>query len=189
MENRAVSSLKSVTPEHAAELVRQGAILVDVREADEHARERIVGARHRSLSHIGIESPARPGDDILIFYCRSGARTRANAGRLANAATCEAYVLEGGIEAWKKAGLPVSEDRSQPIELMRQVQIAAGGLALLGAALGYFVTPAFYALSALVGAGLMFAGITGRCGMATLLAAMPWNRRIGALVAAGGSEG
>jgi rhodanese-related sulfurtransferase len=181
MENNAVSSLTSVTPERAAELVRQGAILIDIREADEHAREHIVGVRHHALSRIGIESPARPGDEIVIFHCRSGARTRANAGRLANAAACEAYVLEGGIEAWKKAGLPVNEDRSQPIELMRQVQIAAGGLALLGAALGYFVTPAFYALSALVGAGLMFAGLTGYCGMATLLAAMPWNRRAAAV--------
>jgi len=188
MENKAVSSLTSITPERAAELVRQGAILVDIREADEHARERISGARHHALSRVGIESPAQPGDDILIFHCRSGARTRANAGRLANAAACDAYVLEGGIEAWKKSGLPVTVDRRQPIELMRQVQIAAGSLALLGAVLGFLVAPAFHALSALVGAGLMFAGITGYCGMATLLGTMPWNRRTGTFAAAGGSS-
>jgi rhodanese-related sulfurtransferase len=122
---------------------------------------------------------------VLIFHCRSGARARANAGRLAQAAACDAYVLEGGIEAWKKEGLPVVLDRRQPIELMRQVQIAAGGLALLGAGLGFFVAPAFHALSALVGAGLMFAGITGHCGMAGVLAAMPWNRRADALVPTG----
>lgn len=183
-----MSSLKPIDPMRAAELMRDGAVLIDIREADEHARERIAGARHHSLSRIDAETPARPGDSVVIFHCRSGARTEANAGRLASAAACEAYVLQGGIEAWKKAGLPVALDRRQPIELMRQVQIAAGGLALSGALLGCFVAPAFYALSALVGAGLMFAGITGYCGMATLLGAMPWNRRARALAVAGGAR-
>jgi rhodanese-related sulfurtransferase len=187
MEKKVMSSLESVAPERAAELVQQGAILVDIREADEHARERISGARHHALSRIGAQSPA-PSEQVLIFHCRSGARTRANAARLAQAAACDAYVLEGGIEAWKQAGLPVVVDRRQPIELMRQVQIAAGGLALLGTGLGFFVASAFYALSALVGAGLMFAGITGHCGMARVLAAMPWNRRAEALTAGGSSS-
>ena len=63
---------------------------------------------------------------------------------------------------------------------MRQVQIAAGSLVLLGVLLGAFVAPAFYALSGFVGAGLLFAGASGFCGMARLLAAMPWNRRASA---------
>ncbi|HEX2527584.1 MAG TPA: rhodanese family protein [Geminicoccus sp.] len=83
-----------------------------------------------------------------------------------------AYVVEGGLEAWKRAGLPVEQDRRQPIEVMRQVQIAAGSLVLLGA----LVTPWFYALAGFVGAGLVFAGVTGTCGMASLLRHMPWNR-------------
>ena len=99
-----------------------------------------------------------------------------HAAKLAEAASCEAYIVEGGIEAWKKAGLPVVRDRSQPIEIQRQVMIAAGSLVLLGVLLGQFVPPAFYAVPALVGAGLIFAGITGWCGMAKLLALMPWNR-------------
>ena len=68
--------------------------------------------------------------------------------------------------------------RSQPIELQRQVQIAAGSLALLGVILGATVSPLFYALAGLVGAGLTFAGLTGTCGMARLLQLMPWNRRV-----------
>ena len=72
--------------------------------------------------------------------------------------------------------MPTQLDRSQPIEIMRQVQIVAGSLVLIGVILGYFVTPAFYALPAFVGAGLLFAGISGFCGMAKLLAIMPWNR-------------
>jgi rhodanese-related sulfurtransferase len=174
-----MSKLQTINPERAAELMRQGAVLVDIREADEHARERIPGARHHALSRIDAENPARPGDDVLVFHCRSGARTRANAPRLlaAAGAGCQTYVLEGGIEAWKMAGLPTAVDSRQPIEINRQVQIAAGSLVLAGVLLGALVSPGFYVLSAFVGAGLAFAGISGFCGMARLFALMPWNRR------------
>jgi rhodanese-related sulfurtransferase len=173
-----MADLQTISPNRAAELVRSGAVLVDIREADEHAREHIPGARHHALSRIDTNTPVRAGDDVLIFHCRSGARTKGNAARLAGAAAkCESYILDGGIDAWKKAGLPVALDRSQPIEIMRQVQIAAGSLVLAGVLLGYLVTPTFYALSGFVGAGLLFAGVSGFCGMARLLALMPWNRQ------------
>ncbi len=171
-----MSVLKSISAEQAAERIRAGAVLVDIRELDEHVRERIPGARHHALSTLDAASPARPGDDILIFHCKSGARTQANAPRLAAAAGCEAYVLEGGIEAWKKLGLPVARGRKQPIAMARQVQILAGSLVLLGMLLGFMFAPAFYVLSAFVGAGLVFAGITDFCASARLLALMPWNR-------------
>ena len=173
-----MADLKTISPQRAAELLRGGAILVDIREADEHAREHIPGARHHALTRIDRESPARSGDDVLIFHCRSGARTKGNAPKLAAAApACEAYILDGGLDAWKKAGLPVTLDRSQPIDIMRQVQIVAGSLVLIGVVLGALVSPGFYALSGFVGAGLLFAGASGFCGMARLLAVMPWNRR------------
>jgi len=172
-----MSNLQTISPTQAAELVRKGAVLVDVREADEHAREHIPGARHHALSRIDAETPMRTDDEVLIFHCRSGLRTRSNAARLSAAAeNCEIYILEGGLDAWKKAGLPVSFDRRRPIEIIRQVQIVAGALVLIGVLLGTFVSPGFYALSAFVGAGLLFAGSTGFCGMAHLLALMPWNR-------------
>jgi rhodanese-related sulfurtransferase len=173
-----MSELKTISPERAAELVREGALLIDVREPDEHAREHIPGARHHALSQIDGDAVVRPGDDVVVFHCRSGARTRSNAARLAGAAqSCEAYILDGGIDAWKKAGLPVELDRSKPIDLMRQVQIAAGSLVLLGVVLGVTQAPVFYGISAFVGGGLLLAGLTGFCGMARLLAFMPWNRR------------
>ncbi len=174
-----MSNLKTVSPPRAAELVRDGAVLIDIRETDEHARERIPGARHHALSRIDAGNPARPGDDVLIFHCRSGARTKGNAARLASAApqTCETFILEGGLDAWKKAGLPVSLDASQPIDIMRQVQIGAGSLVLIGVVLGALVLPGFYALSGVVGAGLLIAGVTGFCGMARVLGVMPWNTR------------
>lgn len=173
-----MTDMKTVSPARAAELMRQGAVLIDIRERDEHARERIPGARHHALSQLAQGNVARDGDDILVFHCRSGARTKGNASRLAAAAgACETYLLEGGIDAWKKAGLPVTLDRNQPIDIMRQVQIGAGSLVLIGVLLGTFVNPAFYALSAFVGAGLLVAGTTGFCGMARILAVMPWNKR------------
>ncbi len=114
----------------------------------------------------------------MIFHCRSGARTLANADRLAGTlgAGSEAYLLEGGLDAWKKAGLPVETDRRQPLELQRQVQIGAGSLAFFGTLLGILVSPWVLAVPLFVGAGLMTAGITGFCGMARLLVHAPWNR-------------
>jgi rhodanese-related sulfurtransferase len=166
-------SLRTITPTEAKCLLDAGATLVDIRGADEHARERIPGAKNHPLDRLATLDET---GGIAIFHCRSGHRTAANAARLAAAAACEAYIVEGGIEAWKKAGLPIARDRSQPIEMQRQVQIAAGSLVLLGVVLGLTAAPAFYAVSAFVGGGLVFAGISGWCGMAKLLALMPWNR-------------
>lgn len=178
-----MSNLKTISPERAAELIRSGAVLIDIREADEHARERIPGARHHALSRIDKDTVVREGDDVLVFHCRSGARTKGNAARLATATpACETYILEGGIDAWKKAGLPVALDGGQPIDLMRQMQISAGSLALVGVALGLWVSPDFYILPAFIGGGLVFAGITGICPMVRLLKLMPWNRRAFAAV-------
>lgn len=167
-------TLPTITPQAAKQLVDQGAVLVDIRELDEHRRERVPGARHEALSRLAPINV--DGARSIVFHCRSGARTQANAQRLADAARCEAYILEGGLEAWRKAGLPVTTDHKQPIEVMRQVQIAAGSLVVIGAVLALTVSPAFIALSAFVGAGLVFAGASGWCGMAKLLAVMPWNR-------------
>jgi rhodanese-related sulfurtransferase len=166
-------TLPTIDPIDAKRLIDEGAVLVDIREPDEHARERVPGARNTPLSRLGT----LPDASAIVFHCRSGARTSANAARLGAAASCQAYILEGGIDAWKKAGLPVDADRGQPIEIMRQVQIVAGSLVLLGVLLGLSVAPAFLALSGFVGAGLVFAGLSGWCGMARLLAVMPWNRR------------
>jgi rhodanese-related sulfurtransferase len=84
--------------------------------------------------------------------------------------------LEGGIPSWEQAGLPLRKLKNAPLPLMRQVQIAAGSLVLLGLILSTVVAPAWILLSWFVGAGLVFAGISGFCGMARLLARMPWNK-------------
>ena len=111
-------SLRTISPAEARRLLDQGAILVDVREADEHARERVAGARHLPLSSLDAADLALHEGKPVIFHCRSGARTQGNAARLAQkAGDCEAFVIDGGIDAWKSAGLPVVTDRRRPIEL------------------------------------------------------------------------
>jgi len=170
-------SLQYTDPETTNRWVNEGnAILVDVREPSEYAREHIIGARLVPLSAFDREDFAADHNKAVVFYCRSGSRTAANAKRLLATGFRSVYALDGGLAAWKSAGLPVHEDRRAPIDLMRQVQIAAGGLVLIGAILAVSVSIWFVLLSAFVGAGLAFAGITGWCGMATVLARMPWNK-------------
>ena len=104
-----MSKVETIGPERAAELIEQGAVLIDIRERNEYAGESIPGARHHALSQIDAAHPARAGDTVLIYHCKSGARTRMNAGRLAGASgDGEVFLLGGGIEAWKRAGLPTS---------------------------------------------------------------------------------
>ena len=171
-------TLTPIKAEAAAKrLQARKAALVDIREADEFARRHVRGALSRPLSAFEQAHLKVSPDQDVIFTCRTGMRTGANCDRLAAAVDGQAFVLEGGVDAWSSAGLPVEEDRKAPLELMRQVQIAAGSLVLVGVGLGVAVHPGFFGLSAFVGAGLTFAGATGFCGMARLLAVMPWNRR------------
>lgn len=166
-------TLPLITPAETRRLMDGGARLIDIRSAAEFDRLRIPGSENRPIEALG-----RVGDaPAVVYHCRSGMRTSANATRLAAASDCPAYLLEGGLEAWRTAGLPVAETRKAPLEIMRQVLITAGALVLLGVVLGVLFQPAFFGLSAFVGAGLLFSGTTGWCGMTKLLAAMPWNRK------------
>lgn len=169
--------MKTITPIDAARLCANGGgVLVDVREPDEHAREKIEGAVSLPLSSWdGSRFAAGP----IIYHCRSGARTQAQAGRLRQkAGECEWFVLEGGLDAWRRAGLPVTKDVRQPLELQRQVQLAAGLMVAMGTLAGLLLSPWFFAVPLFVGSGLTFAGASGLCGMARLLARAPWNRRM-----------
>lgn len=164
---------QTISPAEAKRRIDAGAVLIDIRDPDEYARAHIPCAKNVPLAKIGRVD----GAPEVIFHCRSGMRTAANADALAACTDAPAYLLEGGIEAWQKAGLDCNIDKKQPLEIMRQVQIGAGSLVLLGVVLGFAVSPVLFGLSAFVGAGLVMAGVTGWCGMARLLAVMPWNRR------------
>jgi rhodanese-related sulfurtransferase len=169
--------LHKLSPQQVRERIDAGrAVLVDIRELDEFARSHVKGAQSQPLStwekaHLTID----PDADV-IFTCRSGMRTAGACDRLAARVNGDAFVLDGGLDAWAKAGLPVETNADAPMEIMRQVQIAAGSLVLIGVVLGFLVAPAWFALSGFVGAGLTFAGVSGFCGMARLLMLAPWNR-------------
>jgi rhodanese-related sulfurtransferase len=161
-------SLPTITPADAKRLLDQGATLIDIRESGERAGEHIPGSQHGPLGQIrgnAFEDVSAP----IIFHCRSGMRTAANAGRLKEAAPCEAYVLSGGIEAWKRAGLPVVSDSSQRMEPRRRMMVAGGGAILVGVLLGAFVAPTFYLLAGFAGAALLLGGVFGWGGTAKLV--------------------
>jgi rhodanese-related sulfurtransferase len=169
-------AIRNIDAREADLLVKSSkAVLVDVREPAEHAREHIAGAALAPLSCFEegcFASSAAP----VIFHCQSGNRTRTHESKLAGSGAKDVFVLTDGLNGWKAAKLPTVLDRAKPIELQRQVQIAAGALVLTGLVLAVSVSPWFAGLSAFVGAGLIITGTTGWCGMAKLLAAMPWNR-------------
>ncbi len=170
--------MEKMDPRAAQALIGEGALLVDIREADEHAREHIAGARCVPLSQLQAGTATLPASSCVVFHCASGMRTQANAALLERCrGGARAIVLDGGLQAWKNAGLATVADARAPLPLVRQVQLAAGTLALAGAVLGATVSPWFHLLSGFVGAGLMVAGATGFCGMARLLLKMPWNRQ------------
>lgn len=172
-----MASLTALSPAEVSARIKAGkALLVDIREPDEVARERIAGSAAAPLSlfeeaHLDL----RPGRDV-VFMCRTGNRTGSHCVRLADRIPGQAFMLEGGLDAWKAQGLPTVTNTKAPLELMRQVQMTAGALILIGALLGQLVHAGFWGLSAFVGAGLFMAGATGLCGMARLLVLMPWNR-------------
>ena len=169
-------SLKAIDARELHRRLAEGtAVLIDIREPDEHRRERIPGARLVPLSRFEERRIGAMPGCAVVFHCKSGARTRGHAARLLGKGD-DAFMLEGGLEAWKAADLPIERDFKAPLELQRQVHIAAGLLVLTGLLLAALISPWFLALAGFVGAGLTFAGITGFCGMARLLEAMPWNR-------------
>ena len=168
--------LQPVSPQAARQLVDAGALLVDIRPADAHARECIAQARHVSIEQLAQGALRHEGARAVVFHCHAGNRTRMNAPLLGDCVPCDAYELEGGLIAWKRAGLPVLADRRRPLELQRQIQIAAGSIVLAGTLLGVFASPWFHLVPGFVGAGLVFAGLTGFCGLARVLVRAPWNR-------------
>ncbi|MFN9610598.1 MAG: rhodanese-like domain-containing protein [bacterium] len=158
----------------ADQLAARRVAVIDVREPMEYASGHIAGSRNVPLAQLG---QAELPDGPLVLVCQSGNRsTRGVQTLLARGASQPVRDLEGGLPSWQQAGLPLQRLKNAPLPLMRQVQIAAGSLVLLGLILAQLVAPAWILLSWFVGAGLVFAGVSGFCGMARLLALMPWNR-------------
>jgi rhodanese-related sulfurtransferase len=173
-------SVTIISPRQLADLCKNGQIdLIDVRTPVEFRELHATHARNVPLNRLDPVTlmQARNGskDKPLYLICRSGSRGRQACEKFLAAGFPNVANVEGGTLAWAECGLPVVRGQ-KAISLERQVRIAAGSLVLLGASLGWLVHPVFIALSAFIGAGLVFAGITDTCGMGLLLARMPWNQ-------------
>jgi glyoxylase-like metal-dependent hydrolase (beta-lactamase superfamily II) len=148
---------------------------IDVRSPGEFERERIAACTNIPLQQIGKSPSSVPFDRPIVLVCESGTRATMAADLLADHPGC--YVLEGGLNAWRREKLPLTGGATGVWAIERQVRLLAGFLVALGVALGFFVHVAFFGLSAFIGLGLMFAAVTNTCGMALALGKMPWNRR------------
>jgi rhodanese-related sulfurtransferase len=163
--------VKTITPEALQKVLAADpkTALLDVRTPAEFAEVHAAQATNAPLGSLRPETWANVPTVYLV--CLSGARAANAAEKFAG----RGIIVEGGMEAWIKAGLPVIRGTVKAISLERQVRIVAGSLVLAGIVLAKFIHPYFLGLSAFVGAGLVFAGLSGRCGMALLLAKLPWN--------------
>ena len=153
------------------------AIMIDVRTPAEYQEVHVEGSYLlplHELSRERVEALEADGKALLLM-CRSGKRAAQAQKELAGLGIA-ATVVEGGIEGWMQEDQPVNRGR-KVISLERQVRIAAGSLVLLGVGLSFAFGTGWLGLSAFVGAGLVFAGITDTCGMGMMLARMPWNQR------------
>lgn len=180
MKNEATQGLSSIAPRDLQRLLAGGgpARLIDVRTPGEFAAGHVPGARLVPLHDLNpaeFQNP-RGGDGPLYVLCHSGQRARVALARLEAAGVCHCVLVEGGTQAWMEAGLPVERSQHAGLPLMRQVQIIVGALSALGAILALTVSPYFAVVPLVMGCGLLFAGLTGLCGLALILAKMPWNR-------------
>ena len=152
--------------------------LIDVRTPVEYREVHVEFAQNIPLDQLDPQAvmQARNGSqgEPLYFVCRAGSRGEKACDKFRQAGYTNVVNVDGGTSACEQTGLPLVRGK-KAISLERQVRIAAGALVLLGAVLSWLVHPALIGLSAFVGAGLIFAGITDTCGMGVLLARMPWN--------------
>jgi len=175
-------SISTVTPVALAELLSNGRKidLIDVRTPMEYQALHVAMAQNVPLDQLDPVAlmqgrNGRRGQEPLYVVCQAGTRAKQACEKFLRAGYANVINIEGGTLACEKAGLPMVRGK-QVISLERQVRIAAGSLVVLGAVLSWLVHPGFIALSAFVGAGLVFAGVTDTCGMGMLLARMPWNQ-------------
>ncbi|MHC0448513.1 MAG: rhodanese-like domain-containing protein [Candidatus Lariskella arthropodorum] len=169
---------KSITSSELKEKIdKNEVLLIDVRERSENKSESIEGACSIALDEIALEklpSNSKP----IVLHCESGTRSiEACKKLLAQDQDREIYYLEGGIGAWKGEGFATKKQSCKILPVDRQTQLITGSIILLGVILGLYIHQDFYILSGLVGIGLIYAGITGCCGLSKLLNKMPWNKQ------------
>lgn len=172
-------SVPTISPSAVNDQAERGVLfdLVDVRTPAEFGGVHATMARNIPLDVLDPEALRErrkklPGPTYVI--CERGGRSADATQRLMAAGLTDVFSVEGGTSAWDAAGLPVVRG-AKAMSIERQVRIGAGLLVLLGVGLS-FVHPYFIGISAFVGSGLVFAGVTDTCAMAYVLGKMPWNQ-------------
>jgi len=184
IQNKIMTTIQPETSISPRELMRrladgQPAQLLDVRTPGEHAAAHVPGAKLIPLNDLDAAAFCHERGDTgapLYVLCQSGGRAKKAIEKLERAGVQGCVLVEGGTQAWLDAGLPVTRGESRVLPLMRQVQIFVGFVSALGSALALTVNPLFALIPLVLGCGLLFAGLTGYCGLAMVLAKMPWNR-------------
>jgi rhodanese-related sulfurtransferase len=173
-------NIATITPQELSELCRDGkeTNIIDVRTPAEYRHVHATYARNiplNKLDPVALMQSQNGSEKPLYLICRSGERSEQACEKFFSVGYANVVSVQGGTKAWQAAGLPVVQGK-KALSLDRQVRVTAGFLVCLGALLGWLVHPVFIALSAFVGAGLIYAGVTDTCGMGMLLARMPWNQ-------------
>jgi len=172
-------AIATISPRELNDRIQAGGKvdLIDVRTPAEYREVHVHVAKNYPLESFdaGAVLAQHPGTNPLYVICRSGSRGKQACEKLLAAGCTHAVNVEGGTVACEQAGVEVVHGK-KTLSLERQVRICAGFMAFTGGVLGMLVHPYFSGIAAFVGAGLMFAGITDTCGMAMILARMPWNQ-------------
>ena len=167
----------SIQAGEVAGLVRSAGLkILDVRSPAEFEAVHIPGSYNVPLDRLPEHRhELRSLEQPMILVCRSGARARQAELLLREAGLWQLGVLDGGLQAWERAGLELVRGRRR-WSLERQVRAVAGSLVLVGTLGGVLVWPPLIFVAMFVGAGLLFAGLTDTCLMGMLLLRLPYNR-------------
>ncbi len=169
---------------YAARVRGEQIAIADVRSPSEFAAVHAIGARnypldeldtHGMVADFNIEGLGR--EVPLYITCYSGLRAEDAAARLVQDGYPNVALIEGGMQSWEASKLPVNRAaRAWSLSVPQQVQVTVGSMLLIKTLLGVAVHPVFFVLTAALGAGLVYAGLTKQCMLERLLNRMPWNQ-------------
>ena len=152
-------------------------LLIDVREPAEYEANNIKGSQLISLANVSLKNLPEIGNKKLVLHCQAGKRSfNACQKLISENEDLEIYNLEGGRSAWIQQGYNFQSSKKFFLPIDRQVQVIIGSATLLATIAGYFISSKFFIIPMVLGAGLIFAGLSGYCGLAILVAKMPWNK-------------
>ena len=164
--------MQNISPAQLKELIKQGnAIIIDVREPFEFQSGHIKNAISIPASKFTKDKIPNDKSKKIIFHCKAGKRSEMLLKNIAG----EGYLnLEGGIDNWLANGFAIHGKTKMPID--QQFRLSIGIIILISSILAYFINFNFVFVNMFIGAGLVFSGITGFCGLQKILGMAPWNK-------------